>query len=84
MVLVLIDPRIDATTWRAEQAIRPAVVNCKVWGGSAAGAGRRPWVGAAAQAILTSLLVTLEQRGHVPLVWFSAARCAGAPRPLPP
>jgi transposase len=77
----LIDPQIDATNWRAEQAIRPAVVNRKVWRGNRACPGRRTCVGAAAQAMLMSLLVTLEQRGHVPLEWFSAAPCAGAPLP---
>jgi hypothetical protein len=30
----LIDPTIAATNHRAEQAIRPAVVNRKVWGGN--------------------------------------------------
>ena len=30
----LIDPTIDATNYRGEQAIRPAVVNRKVWGGN--------------------------------------------------
>ena len=74
----LIDPTIDATNYRAEQAIRPAVVNRKVWGGN------RTWHGARAQAALTSLLVTLEQRGYEALEWFSAARCATAPLPLPP
>lgn len=74
----LIDPTIDATNWRAEQAIRPAVVNRKVWGGN------RTWHGARAQAVLTSLLVTLEQRGYEALEWFSAARCARLPLPLPP
>lgn len=74
----LIDPTIDATNWRAEQAIRPAVVNRKVWGGN------RTWHGAKAQAALTSLWVTLEQRGYEALEWFSAARCATAPLPLPP
>jgi transposase len=74
----LIDPKIDATNWRAAQAIRPAVVHRKVWGGN------RTWLGAKAQATLTSLLVTLEQRGVMPLEWFSAARCAAVPLPLPP
>lgn len=74
----LIDPTIDATNYRAEQAIRPAVVNRKVWGGN------RTWIGARAQAILTSLLVTLEQRGYDPLEWFSAVRCARVALPLPP
>ena len=74
----LIDPTVDATNWRAEQAIRPAVVNRKVWGGN------RTWRGAAVQAVLTSLLVTLAQRGYDTLEWFSAARCAELPLPLPP
>jgi transposase len=74
----LIDPMIDATNFRAEQAIRPAVMNRKVWGGS------RTWRGAWAQGVLTSLLVTLHQRGHNALTWFSAARRSLAPLPLPP
>lgn len=49
--------RIDATNWRAEQAIRPAVVNRKVFGGN------RTWLGAADQASLTSILRTCYQRG---------------------
>jgi len=52
----LIDPKIAATNYRAEQAIRPAVVNRKVWGGN------RTWPGAASQSILTSVLRTCEQR----------------------
>jgi transposase len=38
---VLFDPSLDATNWRAEQALRPAVINRKVSGGnrSARGAG---------------------------------------------
>jgi transposase len=49
---------LDATNWRAEQAIRPAVVNRKVWGGS-----RTP-NGADAQGILMSVLRTAEQLGN--------------------
>jgi len=74
----LIDPWIDATNYRAEQALRPAVVNRKVWGGN------RTWRGAWAQGILTSLLVTLAQRGHAALDWFSAARRSLIPLALPP
>jgi transposase len=51
------EPEVDATNWRAEQAIRPAVVNRKVWGGN------RTWDGANAQSILTSVLVTCGQQG---------------------
>jgi transposase len=74
----LIDPTIDATNYRAEQAIRPAVVNRKVWGGN------RTWIGAWVQGVLTSLLVTLRQRGQRALEWFSATRCSPAPLALPP
>jgi len=52
----LIDPTIDATNYRGEQAIRPAVVNRKVWGGN------RTWDGARWQSILTSVIRTCEQR----------------------
>jgi transposase len=51
------EPEVDATNWRAEQAIRPAVVNRKVWGGN------RTWEGANAQSILMSVLVTCGQQG---------------------
>ena len=51
-------PGVDATNWRAEQALRPAVVNRKVWGGN------RTWAGAAAQAVLMSVLATSHQVGR--------------------
>jgi transposase len=54
----LIDPRIAATNSSAEQAIRPAVVNRKVWGGN------RTWSGARSQGILMSVLRTCGQRSH--------------------
>ena len=50
-------PGLEATNWRGEQAIRPAVVARKVWGGN-----RTP-DGAHAQEILTSVLQTSRQRG---------------------
>ncbi len=50
------NPAIDATNWRAEQAIRPAVVTRKVCGGN------RSWRGAHTQQILTSLIRTATQR----------------------
>lgn len=48
---------VDATNWRAEQAVRPAVVNRKVWGGN------RTWRGAATQGRMMSLLRTASQQG---------------------
>jgi transposase len=54
----LFDPALDATTWRAEQALRPAVVNRKMSGG-----GNRTARGAHTQQILMSVLRTADQRG---------------------
>ena len=54
--LFLIDPTIPATNYRGEQAIRPAVVNRKVWGGN------RTLAGAHAQAITMSVLQTCKQQ----------------------
>lgn len=52
------DPRIEPTNWRAEQAVRPAVVNRKVWGGN-----RTP-TGARAQQVLMSVLETARRQAH--------------------
>jgi transposase len=52
----LFDPSLDATNWRAEQALRPAVVNRKVSGGN------RSARGAETQQILTSVVRTATQR----------------------
>lgn len=51
-------PGTDATNYRGEQAIRPAVVNRKVWGGS------RTENGAHAEGILKSTLRTAAQLGY--------------------
>ncbi len=50
-------PAVDATNWRAEQAIRPAVITRKVNGG-----GNRTAHGAATQQVLASVLRTARQR----------------------
>lgn len=55
------DPTIDATNWRAEQALRPAVVNRKVCGGN------RTSRAAQTQQILTTVLRTSRQRALDPL-----------------
>jgi transposase len=52
----LTDATLPATNWAAEQAIRPAVVNRKVWGGN------RTVAGAAAQGIVTSVLETCKKQ----------------------
>jgi transposase len=48
---------VDATNYRAEQAIRPSTANRKVWGGN------RTDLGAKAQSVLTSVIRTTSQRG---------------------
>jgi transposase len=73
----LIDPTIDATNWRAEQALRPAVVNRKVWGGN------RTWPGARTQSILMSISTTLRLRGHNALAWLSRLLTSPTPIALP-
>jgi len=50
-------PGVDATNWRAEQAIRPAVITRKVNGG-----GNRTAHGAATQQVVASVLRTARQR----------------------
>ena len=52
----LSNPAVDATNWRAEQAIRPAVVTRKVCGGN------RSWKGAETQHALASVIRTATQR----------------------
>ena len=54
----LFDPTLDATNWRAEHALRPAVVTRKMCGG-----GNRTRRGADSQQVLTSVLRTADQRG---------------------
>jgi transposase len=54
----LFDPTLDATNWRAEQALRPVVVTRKMCGG-----GNRTARGADSQQVLASLLRTANQRG---------------------
>ncbi len=67
------DLNVDATNWRGEQAIRPAVVNRKVWGGN------RTWRGAATQGRIMSAIRTATQQGIDPLDFL--IRLARAPDP---
>lgn len=59
------DPEVEPTNWEGEQAIRPAVVNRKVWGGN------RTWVGAHAQEVLMSVLGTCARTGRSGLEFVS-------------
>jgi len=73
----LFDPTLDATNWRAEHALRPAVVTRKMCGG-----GNRTARGADSQQVLASVLRTADQRGldatHV-LVSLLTARTPSVP-----
>jgi transposase len=60
-------PGLDATNWRAEQAIR--------WGGN------RTWTGARAQAVLMSVWRTCGQQGRSAVDWLSQL-LRGQPVPL--
>jgi len=62
-------PRLlPAANYLGEQAIRPAVVNRKVWGGN------RTDRGAAAQSSLATILLTALQRKLDPLAWLQQLR----------
>ncbi len=69
-------PDVDATNWRAEQAIRPAVVNRKVWGGN------RTQAGAADQSLLMSVLRTCQQQARDALAYLADTLCSPTPLPL--
>jgi transposase len=76
----LTEPSIPATNWPAEQAIRPAVVNRKVWGGNRTAAGAR------AQGALMSVIETCRRQARSALDFVSdTLRAFGnhiLPRPL--
>ena len=61
----LFSPVVEATNWLAEQAIRPAVVNRKVWGGN------RTVVGAKAQGVLMSVMETVRRTSRSVLGYIS-------------
>jgi len=63
-------PGTDATNWRGEQAIRPAVVNRKVWGGN------RTWSGAVAQQNIASVIQTCTQRSADAFNFIRQSLCA--------
>ena len=73
----LTDPAIEPTNWKAEQALRPAVVNRKVWGGN------RTAAGAWAQAVLMSVLETGRRQGRAMVDYISAAVRAFGNRLMP-
>jgi transposase len=70
----LVHGGVQATNWRAEQAIRPAVVTRKAWGGN------RTRVGADTWQVLASVLRTAVQQGRDPVELL--ARLLRAPVPI--
>ena len=69
-------PGLEATNWRAEQAIRPMVVTRKVWGGN------RTSRGAHTQGILVSILQTCRQQLRSASSILQKLICASQPKPL--
>jgi len=70
----LYEPDIEATNWPAEQAVRPLVVNRKVFGGNRTAAGGH------AQEVLGSVFATLTKRGLDTLSLLSRVLCLPAPQ----
>jgi transposase len=69
-------PGLEATNWRAEQAIRPMVVTRKVWGGN------RTSRGAHTQSILVSVLQTCRQQLRSASSILQKLICASQPKSL--
>ena len=60
-------PGMAATNYRGEQAIRPAIVNRKVWGGN------RTWRGAWTQSVIMSMISTCILRNIEPFAFLGEA-----------
>jgi transposase len=73
----LSETSVPATNWEAEQAIRPAVVNRKVWGGN------RTEPGGQAQGILSSVIETCKKQAKAALGFISQTLCSFGNRLLP-
>jgi transposase len=69
----LAQPGVQATNWRAEHAIRPAVVTRKAWGGN------RTWTGAECWQILASVLATARLQQRDPVALLLPLLCAPGP-----
>jgi transposase len=68
-------PGVQATNWRAEQAIRPAVVNRKNWGGN------RTDHGAQVQQTLMSVIRTARQQDVCPIALLTDLQRHHEPQP---
>ena len=77
LLTFLYEENLEASNWPAEQAIRPAVVNRKVFGGN------RTWTGAHALEVLASLFATCQQNAIDALTVLSnVLRGARSPHPV--
>ena len=68
MFTFLTQSGVQATNWRAEQALRPAVVNRKSWGGN------RTWQGARTQQITMSVIRSARQQSIDPIELMAQAQ----------
>ncbi len=73
MFTFLTEPGVQATNWRAEQALRPAIINRKSWGGN-----RTP-NGARTQQITISVIRTARQQNIDPVELMASAQRSRAP-----
>ncbi len=73
LLTFLTTPGVQATNWRAEQAIRPAVVNRKNWGGN------NSWQGAGTTAVIASILRTAHQQHLDPIAVLAHIQTSGLP-----
>jgi len=73
MFTFLTEPGVQATNWRAEQALRPAIINRKSWGGN-----RTP-KGARTQQITMSVIRTARQQDVDPVELMVEAQRQRAP-----
>ncbi len=78
IVTFLTHPGVEATNWRGEQAIRPAVVNRKVWGGN------RTCRGASTQGTIVSVLRAAAQQGVDAIDYLACDARAPDPASVPP
>jgi transposase len=75
--LFLTDASVPPSNWEVEQAIRPAVVNRKVWGGNPTESGAK------AQGVLSSVSQTCKKQAKAALDFVSQTKRAFGNRLLP-
>ena len=73
MFTFLTEPGVQATNWRAEQALRPAILNRKSWGGDLTTNSART------QQITMSVICSARQQDIDPLELMADARHARQP-----